>query len=79
MKFPRDFLELFGIGVRKEKRERRSKGQVGKGWIKQLQHALLHVSTCMCIFLPRFGMHGIACASFAVVAWVLQGVTIFSS
>ena len=30
-------------------------------------------------FLARFGMHGIACGSFVVMAWVLPGVTVFST
>ena len=29
--------------------------------MKKLQQASLQVSTCMCILLARFGMHGIAC------------------
>ena len=57
-------LDHFGIGARKSKKERGSKDQVGKGRIKRLQQASLQVSTCMCIFLARFGMHGIACVSF---------------
>ena len=60
----RVFLEHFGIEARKAKKARGSKDQVGKGRIKQLQQASLQVSTCMCIFLARFGMHGIACVSF---------------
>ena len=60
----RFFLEHFGIGARKEKKERGGKEQAGKGRIKWVQQASLQVSTCMCIFLTRFGMHGIACVSF---------------
>ena len=60
----RIFLEHFGIGARKENKARGRKDQVGKGRIKQLQQASLQVSTCMCIFLARFGIHRITCVSF---------------
>ena len=33
----------------------------------------------MCIFLARFDMHGIVCAYFFVMAWVLPGVIMFSA
>jgi len=58
------FLEHFGIGERNKKNAIGSKDQAGKGRIKQLQQASLQVSTCMSIFVARFGMHGIACVSF---------------
>lgn len=33
-----------------------------------------------CVFsFARLGMHGIACNSFVVMAWVLPGVTMFSA
>ena len=54
----------FGIGARKAKKARGSKDQAWKGMFKQLQQASLKVSTCMCIFLTIFGMHGITCGSF---------------
>jgi len=60
----RVFLEHFGIEARKTKKARGSKDQAEKGKIKQLQQASLQVSTCMYIFLARFGMHGISCGSF---------------
>ena len=58
------FFEHFGIRSRKAKKARGSKDQAGKSNIKQLQQDSLQVSTCMCIFLARFGMHGISCGSF---------------
>jgi len=69
----------FGIGSRKAKMERGSKDQKKKGKIKQLQQDSLQVSICMCTFLARFGMHGIACGSFVVMAWVFPSVTVFSA
>ena len=33
----------------------------------------------MCIFLARFGMHGIACGSFSIMAWVFLGVSMSSA
>jgi len=75
----RVFLEHFGIGSRKEKKARGSKDQAGKGKIKHLQPDYLQVSICMCIFLSRFGMHGVACGSFSLMAWVFLGVIVFSA
>ena len=72
----RFFLEHFGIGARKAKKARGSKDQVGKGRIKWLQQGLLQVSTCMCIFLARFGMHGIACV-FSLLDLVCMGLHVF--
>ena len=49
----------------------------------------MQVLTCMCIFLARFGMHGIACiyflpwhgflgvTLFSTMSWVFPSVTIF--
>jgi len=48
---------------RKEKKGRRRKQQARKSRIKHLQHDSLQVSICMCDFLARFGMQGIACGS----------------
>ena len=73
----RVFLEHFGIGSRKAKKASGSKDQASKSKIKQLQQYSLQVSIYICIFLTRFGMPGIACGSFAVMAWVFQGVTMF--
>jgi len=69
----------FGIGERREKKARGSKDQAGKCRIEKLQEDSLEVLICMCVFLARFCMHGISCGSFVVVAWVLLGVTLFSS
>ena len=61
------FLEHFGIGVRKAKKERGNKDQEVKGRIKHLKQASLQVSTFMCIFLYIFGMHVISCGS--LLSW----------
>ena len=65
------FLEHFGIGSRKANKERGMKEKARKSMIKQLQHDSLQVSICMCVCLAIFCMHGIACGSFAAMAWVL--------
>ena len=67
------------MGSIKENKERRMKEQARKRKIKQLQHGSMQLSLCMCYFLSRFGMHGITCGSFFVVAWVWPGVIVFSA
>jgi len=67
------------MGSRKEKKAIGRKKQARERMIKQLQCDSLHVSIFTCIFLARFGMHDIAFGSFAVVAWVFLGVTVFSA
>ena len=75
----RVLLEHFGIGARNAKKARGSKDQVGKGGIKQLQQDSLQVSIYMYIFLTIFGMHGIECGTFVVVAWFFPSVIVFFS
>ena len=75
----RVFLEHFGIGSRKEKKARGRKEQARKSRVKQLQQDSFQVSIFMCVFLARLCMHGIACSSFVVMAWVFPGVTVFSA
>ena len=58
------YLGAFWHWSKKGKEGKRKQDQVGKGMIKQLQQTSLQVSTCMCIFLARFRIHGIACGSF---------------
>jgi len=68
---------IFGIGSRRIRKEIGSKYQVGKGKTKPLQQDSLQVSIFLCIFLVRFVMHGIACCSLSIVAWVFLGVIVF--
>lgn len=68
----RFFLEHFFIGAKREKKEIGSKDQARKGRIKQLHQDSFQVSTFICIFLGRFGMHDIADCSFAIVAWIFS-------
>ena len=64
------------LGVRKGKKERGTKDQAGKGRVKQRQQGSLQVSTCMCIFLAIFGMHGIACV-FSLLDLACMGLHVF--
>ena len=63
----RVFLENFGIGSRKSKKERGREQKARKSMIKEIQYDSLQVFPCMCDFITRFGMHGIACGFFFMI------------
>ena len=59
------------LELEKERQRRKEEAR-----IKQLQHTSLQVSTCICIFLARFGMHGISCV-FSLLDLACMGLHVF--
>ena len=58
------FLDNFGIGPRKTRKQEEGGREKGGEGIKNLQQDSQKVSICMCVFLTIFSMHGIACDYF---------------